>query len=51
MEQLEFNVMVWFLQEAQLAHQMVQYAYRMDQINMKEDLKSALVVAGHQYAP
>ena len=51
MEQLGFGVITWFLQEAQLALQMVQYAYKMEQINMKEDLKFAPVVAGHQYAP
>ena len=51
MEQLEFDAITWFLQEAQLAHQMIQYAYRVDQINMKEDLKFAPVVAGHQCAP
>ena len=51
MEQLEFDVMIWLLQEVQLAHQMVQYAYRMEQINMKEGLKFAPVVAGHQCAP
>ena len=47
-EQLESDATHW-QQLPQLVHQMVVYVCRVDQMSMKEGLKCAMVVSGHQY--